>query len=142
MKVFGAMSIAYFSQARPQRFYRRWAVKEWLAQRAEVETRAANQQSRTAATFDLFDLFNCGPGPVRGCKIHPRGDEIDQMMRHAATLFERHLGRGYLNSLINLHGIAVDDLAADALRRGDSQFPLAGSGRTYYGNNGSADILS
>src|SRR5712664_2132590 len=135
MKVLGAVSIAYFGQARPQRFYRRWAVKEWLAQRAEVETRAANQQSRTAATFDLFDLFNCGPGPVRGCKIHPRGDEIDQVMRHAATLFQRHFRRGYLNVLIDLDGVTVDDLTADALRHGDSQLTFAGGGRTYYGND-------
>src|SRR6267143_6876333 len=129
------MSMAYFSQARPQRFVRRWAVKEWLAQCAEVETRAANQQCRTATLFYLFDLFNCGSGPVRGRKIHQRGGEIDQVMRHAATLFQRHLGRGYLNALIDLHGIAVDDLAADALSEFNSQFTLAGSGRTNDGND-------
>src|SRR6266404_5837437 len=101
MKVFGAMSIAYFSQPRPQRFVRRWAVKEWLAQCAEVETRAANQQCRTATLFYLFDLFNCGPRPVRGRKIHQRRDEIDQVMRYTATLFQRHFCRGYLNFLID-----------------------------------------
>src|SRR5258707_8300093 len=117
MKVFWATSIAYFGQARPQRFYRRWAVKEWLAQRAEVETRAANQQSRTATTLDLFDLFNCGSGPVRGRKIHPRRNEIDQVMRYAPTLFQGHLRRRYLNALIDLYGIPVDDLTVDALRQ-------------------------
>src|SRR5229473_1164577 len=104
MKMFGVMSIAYFGQARPQRFVRRWAVKEWLAQRAEVETRAANQQSRTATPFDLFNLFNCGSGPVRGRKIHPRRNEIDQVMRHAATLCQRYFCRGYMNALIDLYG--------------------------------------
>jgi hypothetical protein len=59
-----------------------------------------------------------------------------------AAFFQRHLGRGYLNALIDLYGIAVDDLAADALSQFDSQFTLAGSGRTYYGNDWSADILS
>ena len=142
MKVFGAMSIAYLSQARPQRFVRRWAVKEWLAQRAEVKARAANQQSRMATLFYLFDLFNCGSGPVRGRKIHQRGDGIDQVMRYTATLFQRHFCRGDLNSLIDLYGVTVDDLTTNALRQRDSQLALTGSGRANYGNDGSADILS
>ena len=142
MKVFGAMSIAYFSQACPQRFVRRWAVKEWLAQGAEVEARAANQQGRTATPFYLSDLFNCGSGPVRGRKIHQRGGEIDQVVRYTATLFQRHFCRGYLNSLIDLYGITVDDLTTNALRQRDSQLALTGSSRTNNGNDWSADILS
>ena len=69
-------------------------------------------------------------------------------MRHSATLCQGHLRRGYLNALIDLYGVTVDDLTADALREFDSQFTLAGSGGTYYGNDGcanfvwSADILS
>ena len=47
-----------------------------------------------------------------------------------------------MNALINLDGIAIDDLAPDALSEFDSQFALAGSGRTYYGNDlGSADFV-
>src|SRR5206468_9943907 len=86
----------------------------------------------------LFDLLNCGAGPIGGRKIYERGNEIDQVMRHSETLCQRHLGRCYLNALIDLDGITVTDLAAKALGEGDSQLTLAGSGGATHAYDGSA----
>ena len=43
MKVIRTTLLAYLSQPHPQLFIRRWAVKEWLAQSAEVKTRTADE---------------------------------------------------------------------------------------------------
>jgi hypothetical protein len=70
-------------------------------------------------------------------------------MRHAPLIFQRHFRRRYLNALVDLDRITVDDLAADALCQVNSQTAFAGSRGTNYGNeagstdiSGSADILS
>src|SRR5258708_39775092 len=65
------------------------------------------------------------------------------MMWHAAPLCQWHLCRRYLNALIDLDRVAVNDLAADAPRQLDSQLALSGSCGTDDGNDArSADILS
>jgi hypothetical protein len=46
-------------------------------------------------------------------------------MRHAAALCQWHLCRRNLNALIDLDGITVDDLAADASRQFDSQLTFS-----------------
>ena len=89
MEMFGAALRAYPCQARAEIFICWGAIKERLAQGAQIKTRSTNQQNRMATPFDLFDLFNCGAGPVSCRKIHPWGDKVDQVMRHAATLCQR-----------------------------------------------------
>src|SRR5262249_23077197 len=51
------------------------------------------------------------------------------MMRHATTFCRRNLRRRDLNALINLDGIAVDDLAVETQRQLNSERALAGRSR-------------
>src|SRR6266481_2811562 len=93
--------------------------------------------------FYLGDLLSRGSRPVSRCKIHQWRDKVDQMMWHAAPLCQWHLSRRYLNALIDLDRVAVDDFAVDAPRQLDSQLALAGSCGTDNRNDArSADILS
>src|ERR1041384_141578 len=43
------------------------------------------------------------------------------MMRHAAPLCKRHFGRGDLDLAIDLHRIAIDNLARESQRDGDDR---------------------
>jgi len=142
MQMFGAPSLADSGKSRAQLFIRRWAIKEREAQSAQVKAGPAYEQSRIAASFYLFYLFNCRSRPIRGGEIYRWRDEVDQVMRHPLPLSDGHFGGSYLNALIDLDRVAIDDLTADTARQFDSQIAFSGSGRTNYGNDRSADILS
>src|SRR5258708_24795109 len=143
MEMSGAAAFADSCEPRTQVFIRRGAIKKRQAQGAQIEAGATNEQSRMTTTFNLSDLFNCSPRPISSCEIYQWRDEVDQMMRYATTLCEGHLCRRYLNAMIDLDRVAVNDLAADASRKLDSQLALSGSGGTHNGNDArSADILS
>ena len=101
-----------------------------MAQRAQVETRAADEQWNAAAVFDLFDLFCCFAGPFAGGVIDIRRDEIDQVMRDAFAFVERNFRCGYLDLLVDLDRVAVDDLAVELQRDFNSESALAGRGWT------------
>src|SRR6266481_9766291 len=93
--------------------------------------------------FYLGDLLSRGSRPVSRCKIHQWRDKVDQMMWHAAPLCQWRLCRRYLNALIDLDRVAVNNLAADAPRQLDPQLALSGSCGTDNGNDArSADIPS
>jgi hypothetical protein len=61
------------------------------------------------------------------------------MMRNAATLIERHLRGRDFNLLINLDGIAVDDLAAETQGYFNPQVALARGGRADDGDDSNAN---
>src|SRR5947207_14487058 len=64
-------------------------------------------------------------------------------MRHAAPVLHRDFRCRYLNALIDLNGVAVHNLAAEAQRQRDSQFTFTGScGTNDSDDEWSADILS
>ena len=87
------------------------------------------------ARFNLFDpLIRCS-GPVCCGEIHQWRNKVDQVMRNATTFLHRNFGGGDLDSLVNLNGVAVYDLAVKAQGQFDSQRALAGSGGTDYGND-------
>ena len=50
-------------------------------------------------------------------------------MRNAAPHVEGNFGRRHINLAIHLNGIAVDNLAAETQRNGETQIALARSGR-------------
>ena len=50
-------------------------------------------------------------------------------MRHAASLGERDFGSRYLDALVNLDGVAIEDLAIEMQGGFDSERALAGSCR-------------
>src|ERR1041384_4744569 len=57
------------------------------------------------------------------------------MMRHAAPFCKRHFGRGDLDLAIDLHRIAIDNLARESQRECDAEFALARSGRADDGDD-------
>ena len=61
-------------------------------------------------------------------------------MRDAAPLGERDFGSRYLDTLVNLDGVAIEDLAIEMQGDFDPQCALAGSRRANY-SNWSAGIL-
>lgn len=117
-------------QTRAKFFISARTGEERPAQRAQVKASAANQEDPLVARFDFFNFVDCGTRPIGGRKSLMRRHKIDQMVWNAATLLERHLGRSDLDLLVNLNGIAVDNLAAETERQFDSQTAFAGSGRS------------
>ena len=51
------------------------------------------------------------------------------MVRDAAALGERELGGADVHAAVELHGVGVDDLAAEALGQVEGEVGLAGRGR-------------
>src|SRR5690349_19460766 len=113
VQVFWAMFFAASGETLAQRFVSRWTYKKRLSQRAQVETCAADEQRHTTAAFDFLDLLRRLASPFAGGVVDVRRDEVDQVMRDALALVERHFGSGDLNLFVDLDGIAVDDLAVE-----------------------------
>src|SRR5205085_8515865 len=110
-------------------------LEERLAQRAQVEAGAPDEQGRAPARFNLFNRAQRVARPIGGSVANVGRDEIDQVVRHAAPFLERDFGRGYLYLAVDLHGVAVDYLAAHAQRERDSEVALARGRRPDDGDN-------
>ena len=54
--------------------------------------------------------------------------DVQQVVRDAAALLGRQLGGADVHAPVELHGVGVDDLAAEALGEGDAQIGLSGRG--------------
>src|SRR5213080_4189992 len=72
MKTFGAVTLADYREPGAKSFVSRRAGEERLAQSSQIESGAAHQQSSMAAGFDLFNLFDRGPRPIRRREINAR----------------------------------------------------------------------
>jgi hypothetical protein len=129
VEAFGAAPLAQAFESAAQAFVRRRRVEEGLAQRAQVEARAADEQRRAAARLYLFNHAQRVARPVGGRVAYFGRDEVYEVMRHAAPLIEGNFRRRYLNLSVDLHGVAVDYLAARAKRERDAEVALARSGR-------------
>jgi hypothetical protein len=116
-------------QATPQVFIRLRRWKERIAQRTQIKSCAADKQSHPSTGFNLFYLPGSRTRPFARRVIYFRRHEINQVMRHASTLLQRNLGRRNLYLTINLHGIAVDNLAAEAQGQLYPKLAFAGSRR-------------
>jgi hypothetical protein len=93
-----------------------WADKKWPAQRAQVKSSAADEKWNTPAAFDLFDLCGGLTRPFDRGVVDRRRNKIDQVMRYAFAFFAWNFRGCDLNLLVDLNGVAVDDLAV-ALER-------------------------
>ena len=130
MEVFGAVFVAQMIQPLAQGFVCWWAYEEWLADGAEVETGAADEEWNTAAAFDLFDLVCSFASPFAGGVVDVRRDKIDQVMRDAFAFLEWDFRGGYLDLFIDLDRITVDDLAVEVQGDFDSESAFAGGSGT------------
>ena len=103
MKMFGPAPFANPIKPLAQ-FLIGWRTgKERLAQRAQVETCAADQYRHSAAVFHVFNRLRGLARPLAGSVVDLRRHEIDQVMGDALAFLERNLGSSDLNALVNLN---------------------------------------
>jgi hypothetical protein len=114
-------------QTRAQLFIGRRTRKERLSQRTQVKARAAHEDRETTASLNLNEFRQRRFSPSARREVDVRRNEVEQMMRHAASLCQRHFRRRDLDLLIDLYGVAVDDLAIEAQRQFDAEFAFTGS---------------
>src|SRR5215813_9660090 len=112
-------------QSRANAFVNFGRVEEPGGQSSQIKPGAADQNRPLPSRFDVGDYSLRLFGPGHGGEVDRRLDDVDQVMRDAATLFHRDFGRGYVEAAVDLNGIAVDDLAAEAFGQGDAQIALA-----------------
>jgi hypothetical protein len=129
VEVFGAAPLAQGAEPPAQARVRRRACEERLAERAQVEAAAADEDGEMAARLDRVNRPDGLARPVRGGVAHLRRDEVDEVVRDAAPLREGHLRRRDLDPAVDLHRVAVDHLAPEAQRERDPQIALARRGR-------------
>ena len=112
-------------------------LEEGLAQGAQVEARAADEERRAAARLNLVNRGERVARPVGGGVGALGRDEIYEVVRDAAPLVRRDFRRGDLDLSVDLYRVAVDDLAARAQRERDAEVALARGGRADDGDDGS-----
>src|SRR5436190_290721 len=103
MKALQPMAFPDLSQALAQIFIGRRTRKEWLAQSAQIKTTASNQNGHVATRFNLINSWNRSACPISRGKRFERRNKIDQMMRHAATLFHGNFCGRDLDVFIDLN---------------------------------------
>ena len=101
------------------------ARKKRLPQGAQIKAGATDKDREVTASFDFGNCLDCRTRPIGRGESHLRRNKVDEMMWNAATLIERDFRSRNFNLLINLDGIAVDDLAAEAQSYFNSQSALA-----------------
>ena len=112
-------------------------AKPDLAERAGVPHRLLDLwHVRQAASAQPVDLGSRPVPVLRDGGGLPDVPQIEQVVRHPAPLGEVGLGGADVHAVVELHGIGVDHLPAQALREGDSQRRLARGGRADDGDDG------
>ena len=109
--------------------------KQAARQRAVVEAGAADENRQPAARVDVADHRRRVARVLRRGVLVGRIDDVDQVMRDAAPLGDRHLVGADVEAAIDGGRIAVDDLAAEALGERQRQRALAGRGRPEDGDD-------
>ena len=82
----GATALAQGDEPAAERGVRRRGLEEGLAQRAQVEAGAADEERRAAARLYLIHLHERVARPVGGGVISFGRDEVDEVVRDAASL--------------------------------------------------------
>jgi hypothetical protein len=125
VQVLSTVPFAYAVQPPAKRLVRLWADKERSPQRAEVKSGPADEQWNTATAFDLFNLARGFTRPLDRGVVERRRNKIDQVVRYAFPFFEWNFRCSYLNFLVNLNGVAIDNLAVELERHLDPERAFA-----------------
>src|SRR4029077_18059338 len=96
------------------------------AQSSQIETSTAHQQRCASAALDLLDHRRSFTGTLSSCVVDLWWHDVDQVMRNSFTFLQGNFGGRYLNSLVDLDGIAIDDFAIQSQGDFDAQRALAG----------------
>ncbi len=112
-------------QPRPQGRIGRRSGKQPAREGAEVEAGAADEDRQPAAPVDVADGRRRVAREPRGGVLVGGIDDVDEVVRDAAPLGDRHLVGADVEAAVDGRGVAVDDLAAEALGGGQRQRRLA-----------------
>lgn len=123
--MFGPAFFAASGETLAQRFVSWWTGEKRSSQRSQIETGAADEQRYATTAFDFLDLLCRFASPFAGGVVDVRRDEINQVVRDAFALVERHLGGSDLDLFVDLDGVAVDDLAVELEGDFDSESAFA-----------------
>ena len=108
---------------------------EPVERRTHVEAGAADQQGVPPAPGDRGEV---GPGAGLVCRdagLLGDVEHVELVVRDAAALAHRQLGRADVHAAVELRGVGADDLAAQHLGEGDGEVGLAGGGRADDGDD-------
>lgn len=94
-------------------------------QSLQVEAGTSRKNRSAIASLDVLDCRGGRARPVAGGKIHGRINDVDQVVRDAMAIRDRHFCRGDVNSAIDLDRVEVYDLAIQSKRKPDGQVALA-----------------
>ena len=103
--------------------------KQPADQRAVVEAGAADENRQLAARGDVADRRRRFARVARRRVLLGRIGDVDQMVRNALLLGERHLVGADVEAAIHGGRVAADDFAVEAARERDAERALAGRGR-------------
>jgi hypothetical protein len=97
----------------------------------DIEAGAADEDRHPATGRDRVEI-GPGGGLIGGdaCLLGHLED-VELMVRYAAPLPHRDLGRPDVHAAIELHGVGIDDLAADLAGEREGERRLAGRGRPH-----------
>ncbi|KAG7134354.1 hypothetical protein HYQ45_007672 [Verticillium longisporum] len=99
-------------------------------QRVGVVVRAADDDGEVApAAYLAYDFVGLALEVADDPGRLVEGDVVEEVVGDAAALDSRHLVGDDGEALVQLHGVGVDDLAAEARREFDGEVGLAGAGR-------------
>jgi hypothetical protein len=116
MKIHGTPALANLTNSPANVLIRLWTGKKRITPGAKIESGATDEYWYQTTAFNVLDLCDRFARPLTSSVVYFRRDKINQVMRNAFPFFERNFGSGDLNSLVNLHGVAVNDLATQTQR--------------------------
>ena len=122
-------------QPRPQRRVLAGPGKQPSRQRPIVEPGPADQNRHAAARQDVADRGGRVARVVGGAVFGGRLDDVDEMVRDAALIGDRHLVGADVEAAVDRRRIAVDDLAAKPLGERQSERALARRRRAEHGDH-------
>ena len=117
------------SQPRSDGGVPRFARELPLQERPQVEARTPHQDRQAAAGMDLSHQGSGPPGELERRKHLRRVTDIQQMMRHGASVRRGRFAGPDVDPAVHLHGVGHDDLGRRARR--DGQCRVATSPRRW-----------
>src|SRR5579859_2901210 len=103
--------------------------KKSFEESSQIETSAAHHDRSSIPAGDSREHRTGANRIVAGGEGLGRVSDIDHMVRNAATVFDASLRGSDVESPIDLHRIAVDDFASEALREMQREIGFSRSGR-------------
>jgi hypothetical protein len=109
----------------PQRLVSHWSFRKAVQKRPEVKPRSTNHNRQASPAGDVGNNLARRTCVIAGCKDLVGVKQINKMVGNASALIRRDLGCSYVEVLIELHRIAVDDLSTELLCDAQGQIAFA-----------------